>query len=436
MEQQGINPPFIVTDGLTKTYIRREKPENGGITRLWRRETREVQALRDVSFRIGRGELVGLIGPNGAGKSTLVKLMTGILTPTSGSCTVDGRTPWAERKAHVRSLGAVFGQRMQLWWDVPIRDSFDLLRDIYSIDEGRYRRRLDELTTALDLGDIMQSPLRQLSLGQRMRAELCGSLLHEPALLFLDEPTIGLDAVSKLKLREFLRVENETRRTTILLTTHDMEDMRQLIFSLKEATGYAKPVAVKVAAVHNVAAIASGMARAGADIIVLDGFRGGTGAAPKRIRDNVGIPIELALAAVDERLRQEGIRSTVSLVASGTLRNAADVVRAVALGADAVSIGSAALIAMGCHQCGDCASGRCNWGIATQRADLVARLNPDAAAERVVNLVSGWNREIQEMMGGMGINAIDSLRGNRLMLRGVGLNEKELEILGVKYAGE
>lgn len=228
MEQQGTNPPFIVTDGLTKTYIRREKPENGGITRLWRRETREVQALRDVSFRIGRGELVGLIGPNGAGKSTLVKLMTGILTPTSGSCTVDGRTPWAERKAHVRSLGAVFGQRMQLWWDVPIRDSFDLLRDIYSIDEGRYRHRLDELTAALDLGDIMQSPLRQLSLGQRMRAELCGSLLHEPELLFLDEPTIGLDAVSKLKLREFLRVENEIRRTTILLTTHDMEDMRAL----------------------------------------------------------------------------------------------------------------------------------------------------------------------------------------------------------------
>ena len=217
---------------------------------------------------------------------------------------------------------------------------------------------------------------------------------------------------------------------------YSIEDLRQLIFSLKEATGYAKPVAVKVAAVHNVAAIASGMARAGADIIVLDGFRGGTGAAPKRIRDNVGIPIELALAAVDERLRQEGIRSTVSLVASGTLRNAADVVRAVALGADAVSIGSAALIAMGCHQCGDCASGRCNWGIATQRADLVARLNPEAAAERVVNLASGWNHEIQEMMGGMGINAIDSLRGNRLMLRGVGLNEKELEILGVKYAGE
>ena len=228
MEQWGTNPPFIAIDGLTKTYIRHERAQTGGIARLWRRETREVQALRDVSFRVARGELVGLIGPNGAGKSTLVKLMTGILTPTSGSCTIAGRTPWAERKVHVRNLGAVFGQRMQLWWDVPIRDSFDLLRDIYSIDEGRYRRRLDELTAALDLGEIMQSPLRQLSLGQRMRAELCGSLLHEPELLFLDEPTIGLDAVSKLKLREFLRAENETRRTTILLTTHDMEDMRAL----------------------------------------------------------------------------------------------------------------------------------------------------------------------------------------------------------------
>ena len=222
MEQQGTNPPFIVTDGLTKTYIRREKPENGGITRLWRRETREVQALRDVSFRIGRGELVGLIGPNGAGKSTLVKLMTGILTPTSGSCTVDGRTPWAERKAHVRSLGAVFGQRMQLWWDVPIRDSFDLLRDIYSIDEGRYRHRLDELTAALDLGDIMQSPLRQLSLGQRMRAELCGSLLHEPELLFLDEPTTYLDIRYQIEILQLVKKLNQEFGITIIMVLHDI----------------------------------------------------------------------------------------------------------------------------------------------------------------------------------------------------------------------
>ncbi len=217
---------------------------------------------------------------------------------------------------------------------------------------------------------------------------------------------------------------------------YSIEDLRQLIFSLKEATRYEKPISVKIAAVHNVAAIASGMARAGADIIVVDGFRGGTGAAPKRIRDNVGIPIELALASVDQRLRDEGIRSTVSLVAAGSMRSSADIVRAIALGADATYIASAALIAIGCHQCGDCSSGKCNWGIATQRPELTKRLNPEIAAERLVNLVTGWNHEIQEMMGGMGINSIDSLRGNRLMLRGVGLNEKELEILGVKHAGE
>ncbi len=217
---------------------------------------------------------------------------------------------------------------------------------------------------------------------------------------------------------------------------YSIEDLRQLVFSLKEATRYTKPVAVKIAAVHNVAAIASGIARAGADVIVLDGFRGGTGAAPTRIRDSVGIPIELALAAVDQRLRDEGIRSKVSIVAAGSIRSSADVVRAVALGADAVYSATAALIALGCHQCQDCASGMCNWGIATQRPELAKRLNPEIGAERVVNLMRAWNREIEEMMGGMGINAIDSLRGNRLMLRAVGLNDKELEILGVKYAGE
>ncbi len=217
---------------------------------------------------------------------------------------------------------------------------------------------------------------------------------------------------------------------------YSIEDLRQLVFSIKEATGYAKPVAVKVAAVHNVAAIASGMVRAGADVIVVDGFRGGTGAAPTSIRDNVGIPLELALASVDARLRDESIRSSVSLVASGSIRSSADVVRAIALGADAVSCATAPLIALGCHQCQDCASGTCNWGIATQRPDLAARLNPEKGAERVVNLMRAWNREIKGIMGGMGINAIDSLRGNRLMLRGVGLTEKELEILGVKHAGE
>ena len=217
---------------------------------------------------------------------------------------------------------------------------------------------------------------------------------------------------------------------------YSIEDLRQLVYSIKEATEYKKPVIVKIAAVHNVAAIASGIARSGADIIAIDGFRGGTGAAPTRIRDNVGIPIELALGSVDQRLREENIRDNVSLVVAGSIRCSADVVKAICLGADAVYIGSAALVAMGCHLCRTCNYGKCNWGIATQRPDLVKRLNPDLAAERLVNMLTGWNHEIQEMMGGMGINSIEALRGNRLMLRGVGLNERELQVLGIKHAGE
>ena len=217
---------------------------------------------------------------------------------------------------------------------------------------------------------------------------------------------------------------------------YSIEDLRQLVYSLKEATSYKKPIIVKIAAVHNVAAIASGIARSGADIIAIDGFRGGTGAAPSRIRDNVGIPIELALAAVDERLRQEGIRNNVSIIAGGSIRSSADIVKAIALGADAVYIATAALLALGCHLCRACQLGRCNWGIATQRPDLTARLDPDAGARRLVNLVTAWNHEIKEMMGGMGINSIEALRGNRLMLRGIGLTEKELSILGIKHAGE
>ncbi len=217
---------------------------------------------------------------------------------------------------------------------------------------------------------------------------------------------------------------------------YSIEDLRQLVYSLKEATHYKKPIIVKVAAVHNIAAIASGIARSGADIIAIDGFRGGTGAAPTRIRDNVGIPIELALAAVDTRLRDEGIRGNVSLVVGGSIRSAADIVKAVALGADACYIATAALIALGCHLCRTCQSGKCNWGIATQRPELVKRLNPDIGSERLVNLLTAWQHEIKELMGGMGINSIEALRGNRLMLRGVGLTEKELEILGISHAGE
>ena len=217
---------------------------------------------------------------------------------------------------------------------------------------------------------------------------------------------------------------------------YSIEDLRQLVFSLKEASNYKKPVIVKIAAVHNVAAIASGIARSGADIIAIDGFRGGTGAAPTRIRDNVGIPIELALASVDERLRQEGIRGNVSIVVGGSIRSSADIVKAIALGADACYIGTSALLALGCHLCRSCQTGKCNWGIATQRPELVRRLNPDIGYKRLVNLVTAWDHEIKEMMGGMGINSIESLKGNRLMLRGIGLNEKELEILGIKHAGE
>lgn len=217
---------------------------------------------------------------------------------------------------------------------------------------------------------------------------------------------------------------------------YSIEDLRQLVFSLKEASEYKKPVIVKIAAVHNVAAIASGVARSGADIIAIDGYRGGTGAAPKRIRDNVGIPIELALASVDQRLRDEGIRDEVSVVVGGSIRSSADIVKAVALGADAVYIATSALIAMGCHLCRSCQSGKCNWGIATQIPELVKRLNPIDGKERLVNLVTAWEHEIKEMMGGMGINSIEALRGNRLMLRGIDLNEKELEILGIRHAGE
>lgn len=217
---------------------------------------------------------------------------------------------------------------------------------------------------------------------------------------------------------------------------YSIEDLRQLVLSLKEATEYKKPVIVKIAAVHNVAAIASGIARSGADIIAIDGYRGGTGAAPTRIRDNVGIPIELALASVDQRLRDEGIRNEVSVVVAGSIRSSSDVVKAIALGADACYIGTAALLALGCHLCRSCQTGKCNWGIATQRPDLVKRLNPNIGYQRLVNLVHAWDHEIKEMMGGMGINSVEALKGNRLMLRGIGLNEKELEILGIQHAGQ
>ncbi|MDR1734238.1 MAG: 4Fe-4S binding protein [Oscillospiraceae bacterium] len=217
---------------------------------------------------------------------------------------------------------------------------------------------------------------------------------------------------------------------------YSIEDLRQLVYSLKEATGNRKPIIVKIAAVHNVAAIASGIARSGADIIAIDGFRGGTGAAPTRIRDNVGIPIELALACVDARLRDEGIRDDVSLVVGGSIRSSADWIKAIALGADACYIATGALMALGCHLCRSCHTALCNWGIATQRPDLVKRLNPEIGTQHLVNLVHAWQHELKEVMGGMGINSVEALRGNRLMLRAVGMTKEEMNMLGVKMAGE
>ena len=220
----GVYMSYIEVKGLKKTFTVRKKREKG---RLFR-ERQTVEALKGVSFEVEKGELVGYIGPNGAGKSTTVKILSGILTPDGGEALVGGRVPWLERREYVKHIGVVFGQRSQLWWDVPIIDSFSLLKDIYRLSNADYESRLKELTEALQLEEFMRTPLRLLSLGQRMRAELCGSLLHRPELLFLDEPTIGLDAVSKLALRDFLKWENTEHGTTIMLTTHDMEDIAAL----------------------------------------------------------------------------------------------------------------------------------------------------------------------------------------------------------------
>ncbi len=217
---------------------------------------------------------------------------------------------------------------------------------------------------------------------------------------------------------------------------YSIEDLRQLIFALKEATRYKKPVGVKISAVHNVAPIASGIVRAGADFVAIDGLRGGTGAAPTIVRDNVGIPTELAIAVVDQRLREEGIRNQASLIAAGGIRSSSDAIKAIALGADAVYIGTASLVAMGCSLCQRCYTGKCNWGIATQDPYLTKRLNPDIGTRSLVNLLRAWSLEIKEMLGGMGINAIESLRGNREQLRGVGLSDTDLKLLGIKPAGE
>lgn len=222
--------PMIEVSHLRKTFrvARRDKGFGNAVKALFRREYEEIHALNGISFSIGEGEMVGYIGPNGAGKSSTIKVLSGVLTPDGGECRVDGRVPWKQRVKHVAQIGVVFGQRSQLWWDVPVVDSFELLKDIYRIPEDVYRRNVDELTQLLDLSQLLRTPVRQLSLGQRMRCEIAASLLHSPKILFLDEPTIGLDAVSKLAVRDFVKRLNQERKTTVILTTHDMQDIEAL----------------------------------------------------------------------------------------------------------------------------------------------------------------------------------------------------------------
>lgn len=222
--------PQILVQDLAKTYrvAEREPGVLGAVRGLVRRRTRTVEALKNVSFSLERGELLGFIGPNGAGKSTTIKILSGILRPDAGRVEIDGLVPYADRIKHVGRVGVVFGQRTQLWWDLPVIDGFDLLRDIYRVDPARYARTRDELVTMLRLERILDQPVRQLSLGQRMRAEIAAALLHEPSILFLDEPTIGLDAPSKLAVREFVKRLNRERGVTVLLTTHDMHDIEAL----------------------------------------------------------------------------------------------------------------------------------------------------------------------------------------------------------------
>ena len=221
---------MIEFNDICKSYrvARRKSGFGNAVSSFFKREYVTINAINHISFVINDGETVGYIGPNGAGKSSTIKILSGILTPDSGTCMVNGQVPWKDRKEYVRQIGVVFGQRSQLWWDIPVMDSFELLQAIYSIPAPRYRNNLEELTQLLHLEDILKTPTRQLSLGQRMRCEIAASLLHEPKLLFLDEPTIGLDAVSKIAVRDFIKKMNEEHKTTVILTTHDMQDIEAI----------------------------------------------------------------------------------------------------------------------------------------------------------------------------------------------------------------
>lgn len=221
---------MIEFKNISKTYriAKRQAGFGNAVKSMFSREYTNVHALDDVSFTVNDGEIVGYIGPNGAGKSTSIKVMCGVLTPDKGECIINGRVPYKARVAHVKEIGVVFGQRSQLWWDVPVIDSFELLRGIYKITPQAYQKNVNKLTELLDLGELLKTPTRNLSLGQRMRCEIAASLLHDPKILFLDEPTIGLDAVSKLAVRKFIKELNRDDNVTVILTTHDMQDIEAL----------------------------------------------------------------------------------------------------------------------------------------------------------------------------------------------------------------
>jgi ABC-2 type transport system ATP-binding protein len=222
--------PIIVAKNLRKHFkvYKHHHGRFGGLRDLLTREYEWVRAVDGINFEVRQGELVGYIGPNGAGKSTTIKMLAGLLVPSAGELRVNGRTPWKERKAHVATIGTVFGQRTTLWWDLPVIESLQLLQHVYRVPQGRFQHNLDAFRTLLDLGPFMDTPVRSLSLGQRMRADLCAALLHDPVLLFLDEPTIGLDVVAKERIRDFIAHVNQERGTTVILTTHDLADVSKL----------------------------------------------------------------------------------------------------------------------------------------------------------------------------------------------------------------
>lgn len=221
---------IIEVNNISKSFkvVKKESGVKASIKSFFKRKYKVIEAVNNISFSIDEGEIVGYIGPNGAGKSTTIKILSGILTPNDGKCSINGFTPWLDRKNYVKQIGVVFGARSQLWWDIPAIDTFSLLKDIYDISDEDYNRVLNELIKELNLKDILNVPVRQLSLGQRMRLEIAASLIHEPKILFLDEPTIGLDAVSKQCVREFIKRINKEKHVTIILTTHDMSDIEAL----------------------------------------------------------------------------------------------------------------------------------------------------------------------------------------------------------------